>query len=87
MLVACFVTICYNIVRTERNIMETRFVKFVEWIGDKIDRGDVIEFDLDMFYKYLPFITNKHVLETCIDEENENGYSENWDKIQFVDGV
>lgn len=87
MLVACFVFWAYNTILTERKIMEERFGKFVEWIGDKIDRGDVIEFDLGMFYKYLPYITNLHVLETCIDEENETGCSENWDKIKFVDGV
>lgn len=67
--------------------MKDRFIKFVEWIGDKIDRGDLIEFDLEMFKIYFPYIENRNVLEKCIDEENENGYSENWDKIVFVDGV
>ena len=67
--------------------MQTRFIKFVEWIGDKIDRGDLIEYDLDMFKIYFPYITNRNILETCIDEENENGYSENWDQVVFVDHV
>ena len=67
--------------------MENRFTKFVEWVGDKIDRGDLIEFDLEMFDRYIPFIKNKSVLEGCIDSENEEGFSENWDKIEFVDWV
>jgi hypothetical protein len=67
--------------------MEHRFTKFVEWIGDKIDRGDIIEYDLEMFHPYLPYIKNQNVLETCIDDENEEGFSEDWDKVEFVDGV
>ena len=68
-------------------IMEERFCKFVEWIGDRIDRGLEYEFDLEMFYKYLPYIKNKDMLETCIDQENETGSSDCWDKIVFVEGV
>ena len=67
--------------------MEERFLRFVEWVGDKIDRGDIIEFDLEMFYKYLPYIKNREVLENCIDEENELGESLEWDMIEFVEGV
>ena len=67
--------------------MENRFGKYVDWIGSKIDRGDVIEFDLEMFYKYLPFIKNVDMLEKCIDEENEEGESFNWDRIEFIEGV
>ena len=67
--------------------MENRFGKYVAWIGSKIDRGDVIEFDLEMFYKYLPFIKNVDMLEKCIDEENEEGESFNWDRIEFIEGV
>jgi len=67
--------------------MENRFAKYVEWIGDKIDRGDIIEFDLEMFLKYLPFIKNVDILEKCIDEENEEGESSNWDNIEFVEWV
>lgn len=67
--------------------MEERFGKFVEWIGDRIDRGLEYEFDLDMFYKYLPYIKNVEVLETCIDQENETGSSDCWDDIVFVEGV
>ena len=67
--------------------MEHRFTKFVEWVGDKIDRGDIIEFDLEMFDRYLPFIKNQSVLENCIDSENEEGFSEDWDKVEFVDWV
>ena len=67
--------------------MENRFTKYVEWVGDKIDRGDIIEFDLEMFLKYLPFIKNRDMLERCIDEENEEGSSDNWDNVEFVEGV
>ena len=67
--------------------MEHRFAKFVEWIGDQIDRGDIIEYDLEMFHPYLPYIKNQNVLETCIDHENEEGFSDDWDKVEFVDWV
>ena len=67
--------------------MEEKFTKYVEWIGDKIDRGDLIEFDLEMFHPYIPFIKNRDVLENCIDSENEEGSSDNWDKIEFVEGI
>ena len=67
--------------------MENRFTKYVEWVGDKIDRGDIIEFDLEMFLKYLPFIKNRDMLERCIDEENEEGSSDNWDNVEFVEWV
>lgn len=67
--------------------MEERFCKFVEWIGDRIDRGVEYEFDLEMFYKYLPYIKNVDMLERCIDEENEAGSSDCWDEIVFVEGV
>ena len=67
--------------------MEDRFNKFVEWVGDRIDRGEEYEFDLDMFEKYFPFIKNKDMLERCIDEENEEGSSDNWDNVEFIDGV
>jgi len=67
--------------------MEERFCKFVEWIGDRIDRGLEYEFDLEMFEKYLPFIKNVDMLERCIDEENEEGCSDNWNNVVFVEGV
>lgn len=67
--------------------MEERFGKFVEWIGDRIDRGLEYEFDLEMFEKYFPYIKNVDMLETCIDQENEEGFSENWDNVVFVEGV
>jgi len=67
--------------------MEERFCKFVEWIGDRIDRGLEYEFDLEMFEKYFPYINNLDMLETCIDQENETGSSDCWDKIVFVEGV
>jgi hypothetical protein len=67
--------------------MEERFNKFVEWVGDRIDRGLEYEFDLEMFEKYFPYIKNVDMLERCIDEENEEGFSENWDNIVFVEGV
>ena len=64
--------------------MEERFTRFVEWVGDRIDRGDEYEFDLEMFVKYFPFIKNLDMLERCIDEENEEGFSDSWDDIIFV---
>lgn len=67
--------------------MEERFVKYVEWIGDRIDRGLEYEFDLEMFEKYFPYIKNRDMLERCIDEENEEGMSDCWNDIVFVEGV
>jgi hypothetical protein len=67
--------------------MEERFSKFVEWIVDRIDRGLEYEFDLEMFEKYFPYIKNVDMLKRCIDEENEEGSSDNWDNIVFVEGV
>jgi len=67
--------------------MENRFKKYVDWITSKVKGGDIIEFDLEMFYKYLPFIKNREVLENCIDEENELGESLEWEMIEFVEGV
>jgi hypothetical protein len=67
--------------------MEERFGKFVEWIGDRIDRGLEYEFDLEMFEIYFPYIKNRDMLETCIDQENETGSSDKWDDIVFVEGV
>ena len=32
--------------------MRDRFDKFVEWIGDKIDRGDEDEFDIRDFERF-----------------------------------
>ena len=61
--------------------MEDRFNKFVEWVGDRIDRGLEYEFDLEMFEKYFPFIKNKDMLERCIDEGMMDNIS------QIVDGI
>jgi len=67
--------------------MQERFGKYVEWIGDRIDRGMEYEFDLEMFEIYFPYIKNKYMLERCIDEENEAGSSDNWNNVMFVEGV
>lgn len=67
----------------EELLMEERFLRFVQWIADRIDRGAEHEFDLEMFEKYFPHIKNKEMLERCVDEENEAGYSECWDLVEF----
>lgn len=67
-------------------MMRERFDKLVELIGDKIDRGDEYEFELEMFEKFRDYILNWGVLERCIDEENEEGFSDSWDEIEFCEG-
>lgn len=67
--------------------MEERFLRFVEWVGDRIDRGIDDEFDLEVFWKFAPYIKNPEMLERCVDEENEEGYSECWDLVEFVEGT
>ena len=49
--------------------MRERFDKLVEWIGDKIDRGDEDEFDIKSFEKFKDYILNWDVLERCVEEE------------------
>jgi hypothetical protein len=68
-------------------IDEVGLEEFVEWVGDRIDRGLEYEFDLEMFEKYFPYIKNVDMLERCIDEENEEGSSDNWDNVIFEEGV
>jgi len=67
--------------------MKERFIKFVEWIGDKIDRGDEDEFDIRGFEVYKDYILNWGVVERCVEDENEEGFSENWDDVEFVKDV
>ena len=67
--------------------MRERFDKLVEWIGDKIDRGDEDCFDIKYFEKFRDYILNWEVLERCVEEENELGCSCCWDEIEFVEDV
>ena len=67
--------------------MKERFGKFVEWIGDKIDRGDEDESDIKAFEVYKDYILNWEVVERCVEEENELGCSCGWDEIEFVEEV
>ena len=67
--------------------MRDRFDKFVEWIGDKIDRGDEDEFDIRDFERFRYYILNWEVVERCVEEENELGCSCCWDEIEFVEDV
>ncbi len=67
--------------------MRERFYKVVEWIGDKIDRGDLDEFDVGDFWMFREYILNWDVLKRCVEEENELGCSCGWDEIEFVEDV
>lgn len=67
--------------------MRERFIKFVEWIGDKIDRGDEDEFNIKAFEVYKDYILNWEVVERCVEEENELGCSCSWDEVEFVEEV
>ena len=64
--------------------MREKFDKLVELIGDKIDRGDEFEFELEMFERFRDYILNWEVVERCIEEENEEGFSDSWDEIKFA---
>lgn len=67
--------------------MRERFDKLVEWIGDKIDRGDEDCFDIKSFEKFKDYILNWEVVERCVEDENELGFSCEWDEIEFVEDV
>jgi len=67
--------------------MRERFDKLVGWIGDKIDRGDLDEFDVGDFWMFREYILNWDVLKRCVEDENEMGFSCGWDEIKFVDDV
>ena len=67
--------------------MENRFNKFVSWYGDMVDRGSKMVFDIDDFLKFKKYIKNWDMVEKCIEEENEEGESFNWDEIKFVEDV
>ena len=67
--------------------MEERFCKFVEWIGDLIDRGECDGFDIKSFEVYKDYILNWDVVERCVEEENELGCCCGWDDVKFVEGV
>jgi len=64
--------------------MREKFDKLVELIGDKIDRGDEYGFEVVMFEMFRDYILNWEVVERCIEEENEEGFSDSWDEIEFA---
>jgi hypothetical protein len=64
--------------------MREKFDKLVELIGDKIDRGDEFEFDVRDFERFRDYVLNWEVVERCIEEENEEGFSDSWDDIKFA---
>jgi len=64
--------------------MREKFDKLVELIGDKIDRGDEFEFDVRDFESFRDYVLNWEVVERCIEEENEEGFSDSWDDIKFA---
>ena len=67
--------------------MEERFCKLVEWMGDMIDRGECDEFEIKYFEKFKSYILNWEVVERCVEDENELGFSCGWDDVKFVEGV
>ena len=69
------------------NNMENRFMRRVEWVGDMIDRGSKYLFELEDFEGFRKFIKNWEMVELCVYEENEEGESDNWDLVEFVDYV
>ena len=64
-----------------------KFDKLVELIGDKIDRGDEDCFDIKSFEQFKDYILSWEVLERCVEDENEMGFSCGWDEIEFVEDV
>tara|TARA_R110002110_G_scaffold135418_7_gene319486 strand:- start:7282 stop:7485 length:204 start_codon:yes stop_codon:yes gene_type:complete len=67
--------------------MESRFNRRVEWVGDMIDRGSKYLFELEDFECFRKFIKNWEMVELCVYEENEEGSSDNWDLVEFVEYV
>ena len=65
--------------------MEDKFNRCVERYGDMIDRGSKMDFDIDDFLKYKKYIKNWEMVERCVEEENEEGESFNWDNIKFIE--
>jgi len=67
--------------------MEMRFMRRVEWVGDMVDRGSKYLFELEDFDRFRKYIRNWEMVELCVYEENEEGSSDNWDLVEFVDYV
>ena len=67
--------------------MEERFCKLVEWMGDLIDRGECDGFDIKYFEKFRDYVLNWEVVERCVEDENELGFSCGWDDVKFVEDV
>ena len=67
--------------------MEERFCKLVEWMGDMIDRGECDGFEIKYFERFKDYVLNWEVVERCVEDENELGFSCGWDEIEFVEGV
>jgi len=71
----------------EKNSMRERFDRLVEWTGDLIDRGECDGFDIKYFEKFKDYVLNWEVVERCVEDENELGFSCGWDEIEFVEDV
>jgi hypothetical protein len=67
--------------------MKERFDKLVEFIGDKIDRGDLDCFDIGDFWMFREYILNWDMVKLSVYEENNDGISYKWDDVKFVEGV
>jgi len=68
---------------TDIKTIENKFAELVDVISSQIERGTRDEFEERDFEKFRPYITNWGTLIAAIDEDNEEGYSELWEEIEF----
>lgn len=66
--------------------VEDMFVEFSEDISARIERGWLDVLDESDFEEFKPFIKNWDVVVELVREENEEGYSDKWNDIEFVKG-
>jgi hypothetical protein len=68
---------------TDIKTIENKFAELVDVISSQIEHGTRDEFEERDFEKFRPYITNWCTLIDAIDEDNEEGYSELWEEIEF----
>ena len=68
---------------TDIKEIEDRFAQLVDDIGSEIERGERDEFEESDFEEFRPYIGNWGTLLDAIDEDNDEGETELWNKIKF----
>lgn len=63
--------------------VEDKFLEFCEDVSAQIERGILDGLDISDFEEFKPFIKNWDVVVELVKEENENGFSDKWNDIEF----